>query len=428
MTTEVEMVPLSKIKIEDRERKDLGDIESLASTIADKGLIQPIIVNQYYRLLAGERRFRAVESLGWETIPTIVHTTSGSIDNLEIELIENAYRKDFTWQERANLERRIYDKKLEKDPNWTQDKQAGITDKSVGAVNRRIQLAEAMELMPDLADCDSEEEAWKTLKKLEENYVTEELIKKAPAEVKQASKWASDHYIVGDAFELMRKCADGIADFAEVDPPFAVDLIKDRKARNKNKDSHDNYNEWPKESYPALYEKMAKEVFRILKKDTFAVFWFGPTWHRETLDVLREVGFSVPDIPPIWNKGAVGQTASPDTNFGSCYEPFWLARKGHPKLAKPGRGNTFDFTPLSPLKKIHATEKPLELLQEIISTICTPGCAILVPFLGSGVSLRAAYSLGHTGWGYDLSEENKKLFLKKVYDDAQKSGDTNEDT
>ena len=416
-----DIVPIEKIKVRERARKDLGDIEALAEDVAERGILQPLVVDQYFRLLAGERRLTAAKMAGLTEVPVVIKTTTGHIDSLEIELIENTLRKDFTWQERATLERRIYDEKLEKDPNWTQAKQADTQDAAIGAVNRRIQLAEAMELMPELADCETEAEAWKTLSKLEESYATAALLEKVPAEVKSAARWANDHYIVGDAIEGMKKVADKIADFAEVDPPYAVEIIEGRKARNADKTSHGNYHEWPRDSYPAKYGEVATEVFRILKDGTFAVFWFGPTWFAETRDVLREVGFAVPDIPAVWSKGPVGQTASPDTTFGSCYEPFWLARKGNGKMARPGRGNVFNFTPVTPMKKIHATEKPLALLQDIISTITFPGSAILVPFLGSGVTLRAAYSLGHTGWGYDLSEENKNLFLKRVYDDGEAS-------
>lgn len=422
MKYEVEMVPLSRVKIDkDRARKDMGDIDALTEDVKLRGIIQPIIVDQYYRLLAGERRWTAAFIAELPEIPVIVRNVSGKIDALEIELIENTLRKDFTWQEQAALEKRIYDEKVKKDPNWTQARQAEATDSSTGAVNRRIQLAEAIELLPELAECETEAEAWKALSKLEEHYATTALLEKVPENIKSASQWASDHYIVSDVFEGMKKVANGVADFAEVDPPYAVEIIEDRKARNTDKSSHGNYTEWPRDSYPAKYREVAAEVYRILKDGTFAVFWFGPTWHAEVRDAIRSVGFNVPDIPAVWTKGAIGQTASPDTTFGSCYEPFWLARKGPGKMAKPGRSNVFDFLPVTPMKKIHATEKPLALLQEIISTICFPGCSILVPFLGSGVTLRAAYSLGHTGWGYDLSAENKRLFLKRVYEDGEAS-------
>lgn len=64
----------------------------------------------------------------------------------------------------------------------------------------------------------------------------------------------------------------------------------------------------------------------------------------------------------------------------------------------------------------------MELMQTILDTCLWPGSTVLIPFLGSGVTLRAAYSRNHTGFGWDLSEENKKRFLKKVAEDT--NGDT----
>lgn len=406
--------PIDKIIVKDRYRTDKGDIEGLAESIKEKGLLQPIVLDSKLNLLAGERRYLACQLAGLKTIPTFIYQTKSKIDPLEIELIENTQRKDFTWQERARLERTIFELKVKVDPQWSGRKQAEARDESNSNINRRLQIAEAMELLPELAECKTEDDAWKEFSKLKEKVVIEELRKRVNPAIAQASKWAQDHYRVGDAFDGMRKNKAECAHFAEVDPPYGVDLGK-VKSRNADKVEIGRYSEIDATEYEAFFAKVAAEVFRILRKDAFAVFWFGPTWQSETLGILRDVGFTVPDIPAVWTKGSVGQTASPDTTFGSCYEPFWLARKGKPKLAKPGRGNVFEgFAPVSYAKKIHATEKPLGLLEEILNVILLPGSAILIPFLGSGVTLRAAYKLGHTGWGYDLDPTNKELFLGKV--------------
>ena len=64
--------PLDSIKIGSRFRQDHGDIGALARSIADIGLLHPIVVTQHGHLLAGRRRFEACRSLGWETIPVTV--------------------------------------------------------------------------------------------------------------------------------------------------------------------------------------------------------------------------------------------------------------------------------------------------------------------------------------------------------------------
>lgn len=407
-------IPIELIKIGLRAREEKGDIEGLAEKIKEKGLIQPITISQDYELIAGERRLLAHKHLGLERIEAIIRPTKDKIDAAEVELIENIARKDMTWQEIAKGEKALFEMKAKKG-KWTQRDQADYLKESQASTWRYIKMAEAIEMIPDLAEAKDFNEAWKDYKKLEEGLVTQALSAKTPVNIKQAAKWASDHYHVGDAFLGMQGIKDGLVHFAEIDPPYAVDLDV-RKSRN-TKSNMDEYNEVDPDEYINFYERTAAEVFRILRPDSFAIFWFGWDWYSDVREIIQGAGFKIPTIPAIWTKGSSGQTASPDTTLGSCHEPFWLARKGKPKLAKPGRSNVFDFSPIPAAKKIHPTERPLEMMKEILATTCFPGSSIIVPFLGSGVTLRAAYQQGHTGFGWDLSEENKRKFLRRVAED-----------
>lgn len=91
---------ISLIKVENRYRKDLGDIESLARSISDIGLLHPVVINSGYRLIAGERRIEAHKLLGLSDIEArIVHVPS----LLQAEHDENELCKGFTLSERAAI-------------------------------------------------------------------------------------------------------------------------------------------------------------------------------------------------------------------------------------------------------------------------------------------------------------------------------------
>lgn len=91
---------ISLVKVENRFRKEFGDIDGLAASIAELGLLQPIGIDANYRLVFGERRLRACQALGWEKIPArTVHLDS----ILKGELAENEFRKDFTHSERVAI-------------------------------------------------------------------------------------------------------------------------------------------------------------------------------------------------------------------------------------------------------------------------------------------------------------------------------------
>jgi ParB family chromosome partitioning protein len=64
--------PIERISVGARHRRDMGDIDGLAASIDDIGLLQPILIRPDGRLLAGERRLRACVTLGWREIPVAI--------------------------------------------------------------------------------------------------------------------------------------------------------------------------------------------------------------------------------------------------------------------------------------------------------------------------------------------------------------------
>jgi len=416
---EIKEVPITRVRTGERYRYEMGDITDLAKNIAEIGILQPITVDPRYLLLAGGRRLAAAKEAGLKNIPVIVRRVRTEVDRREIELVENIFRKDLTWVERSNLEKCIFDLRRESNPKHKMSEQADEKGVTTQTVSRRILIAEAMEAIPELADCKTEDEAWKKLKRLEEQVVVRTLTERAGSKTKTAHKWAKDHYMIGDTLKQLPKIDNGVFRFAEVDPPYGVNL-PEKKGRNKDIAQLDRYNEVPSNKYEDFLNNVGSEVFRVLTDNTFCVWWYGHSWYASVVRILSEVGFKVQEVPGIWYKGQAGQTSSPDTMLASCYEPFILCRKGMPKMRTPGRSNVFDFSPVSAQTKIHPTERPLELMKEILATFTYPGTSVLVPFLGSGVTLRAAYHSQLTGYGWDLDKLCKKRFISQVANDFLK--------
>lgn len=96
---------IADIKVGNRHRKDMGDLTSLAQSIEDDGLLQPIGVTEKLQLVFGERRLRATrEILKKKTIlARIVDVTS----IIAGEFAENEIRKDFTPSERVAIAKAI---------------------------------------------------------------------------------------------------------------------------------------------------------------------------------------------------------------------------------------------------------------------------------------------------------------------------------
>jgi len=105
---EVVKLPIDKIvanKFQPRTIFDEDKIEELARTIHMHGVIQPIVVrvdeDEDFEIIAGERRYRAMKSLGWEEVPAIIRQLSDK-ETASIALIENLQREELTAIEEAN--------------------------------------------------------------------------------------------------------------------------------------------------------------------------------------------------------------------------------------------------------------------------------------------------------------------------------------
>ncbi len=109
------MVPLSTIEPDPNQpRSAMGDLDELVASIREKGVLEPILVRPrpegegdvpapagiLYRIISGERRYRAAQEAGLYEVPVIEMDVSEQ-EALEIALIENLQRKDLTPFEEA---------------------------------------------------------------------------------------------------------------------------------------------------------------------------------------------------------------------------------------------------------------------------------------------------------------------------------------
>jgi ParB family transcriptional regulator, chromosome partitioning protein len=114
------------------------DIESLARSLRDKGLLQPLVVRpkgQYFEIVAGERRWRAAQRASIHTVPVLVRDLDDR-ETLEIAIIENVQRSDLNALEEARAYKMLMDSY-----DYTQQQLADSIGKS------RSHIANTMRLM-----------------------------------------------------------------------------------------------------------------------------------------------------------------------------------------------------------------------------------------------------------------------------------------
>ena len=93
------LVSIKDIKVKNRVRRDLGNLENLKDSLRRYGLLNPITLNSKYQLIAGERRLEAAKAIGWTSINANIIDNLTPLSQLEMELEENNQRKEFTDEE-----------------------------------------------------------------------------------------------------------------------------------------------------------------------------------------------------------------------------------------------------------------------------------------------------------------------------------------
>jgi ParB family chromosome partitioning protein len=118
MDSALRVVPISHIKpnaFQPRSHFDEESMSSLAASIREVGLLQPVLVREVegedesYELIAGERRWRAARRAGLQTIPVLVQPDTGDVTSLEQALVENLHREDLNALEEAAAYQQLID-------------------------------------------------------------------------------------------------------------------------------------------------------------------------------------------------------------------------------------------------------------------------------------------------------------------------------
>lgn len=420
-----EVVNIDSIIVGDRFRIDYKDIEDLMNSIKEKGLIHYPSIDQNNMLIAGGRRLEAMKRLGWIEVPVTRKTINNSLELRELELEENLQREDMDWQEEVALKNEIL--RLKQEIHGIKGlgrNQAGVSQADVAKLvgdspsnfSLDVNLAQAIEVIPELAQCKTKDEARKKMKQLQEKVIVDELMRRKIEEPKNTSSKfhkADESFIIGDAIANLKNHPSYNYSFINCDPPYGIDLNSVKKGNDTPSTVDRDYKEWSAEEYLSLCKTVAEECYRIVD-NAFMTFWFGIQWYQPLKDILENAGWKLDPVPGIWHAIGAAQTMQPEVHLGKNYEVFFVCRKGKPILNKRGHTNVFAYSKLGADKKIHPTEKPMELMLEIIETFCQPHGEVLVPFLGSGVDLLACLKTNRSCRGFDLNNEVKKRFLLKV--------------
>lgn len=423
-------IPVSSVIVSrpERQRRELTSLEELAKSIAEVGLINPIVIDQNNVLIAGERRFTAIrDHLGW------THVTAQRAEDLPpevlylIELEENVKRVDLPWQDQCRAVDEYHNLKRKSDQSWNVAKTASALGVSASEVYSRVAVHKAIESGDKLvlgadkystargiverqklrAKESASEQIAQMLtpqrERLQPNESDEESFDDEPAnlEVDFSSQAPWTPYLHADFAEWQRNYSGPKFNFLHCDFPYGVNAGKHNQGAAGAFGGYED----SKEVFWSLVGVLANAMENVVAESAHMMFWFSMDYYSDTLTFLREMGWNVNPFPLIWHKSDnSGILPDPKRGPRRIYETAFLCSRGD-RLIAQAVGNTFAAPNL---KTIHMSEKNPDMLAHFFRMFVDSSTVMLDPTMGSGNAVKVAERMGAS---YVLGLERDQIFF-----------------
>ncbi|MPS31013.1 MULTISPECIES: site-specific DNA-methyltransferase [unclassified Salinivibrio] len=210
-----------------------------------------------------------------------------------------------------------------------------------------------------------------------------------------------------DAVNWLSTLADASVDLLVTDPPYES-LEKHRKigTTTRLKVSQGSSNQWFDIFPNERFESLLSEVYRVLKKNSHFYLFCDQETMFTIKPIAEKVGFRFWK-PIVWDKVCIGM----GYHYRARHEYILFFEKGKRKL------NNLSVPDILEYKRVYRgypTEKPVELLETLISQSSQKDELVVDPFFGSGSSLVAAVNLDRKYLGCDISESAHQHFRSRL--------------
>jgi site-specific DNA-methyltransferase (adenine-specific) len=331
----------------------------------------------------------------------------------QIELEENIKRKAFTPAEEVLAMKEIHEMKQRQygvNPRaggWKIEDTAALLGITTASAAGTMRLADVIDAFPQLREAKTKSEITRAAKCMEK--MAANVIGLGKHEAHVAANLATIKMDNADALVWMKGLPDAFANILLTDPPYGIDYQDVGGTLGGNTGSGLTTSGFKfddsTERAIGLYKELATESYRFTTVDAHAYVFLGPEHFWTVRSIFTDAGWSCHIKPLIWIKRAVGQCNVPSQWPSSCYEMMLYARKPATRLVTEGRPDWVDFAIVNPSDRLHPSEKPVPLLEDLISRSTTPGMTLVDPFAGSGASLEAGHKQKLICYGCEILPE-----------------------
>lgn len=454
------------LKVEDRIREDLGDMDEFIDSIYENGLLQPIVLEDDNSLIAGGRRFTAFKTLSkfdrvrspeFHYIPFTRFGTLSPSKRRMLELEENLRRKSFTWQENvlgiadyhglATMEANLDGEK------WTQNATGQFFNINQSDVSVALMLAKHLKKKESpLWKLDSAFEAVKFLAQQEldrANLESKRRIEQRRAQITAVNTAAgtqtsatgtilmpvtpmgttkaegerdiitrdaiSKMYFHGDFEEVIRLVSksERIHHFI-TDPPYGINT--DQMVQESIERIADTHKVEPNKK---LIKRFLRVSFDVIQPDGFVCMWYDMDWHETIASWAEEIGWKVCRWPFVWCKTSSCQNNAAQYNITKATEVCYFFRRSEQSILKKKRHvNYLEASGVN--SKSHPFIKPAAVWNWLIETVSTENQTIFDPFAGEGSCLQEAYKMNRIPFGAEIDEKHIAQGIETLHEELNR--------
>lgn len=431
----MQIISYADVIVRDRQRKKIQTttVNELKESILARGLLQPPVVRREgdkYILIAGERRYRSVglihkeekyfqcngQTIATGELPVLFTDLETLLQLKEAEFDENFQRVDLTWQERATALAEIHAMRMESNPKQTFQETGKEIASKVGKgnpthigtkVRESIVIAENLH-NPAVANARSAAEAHTLILRQEEEKVLAELARRRTATMVDPDIKLRH----GDSLELMPQLDAGLVDLILSDPPYGIAASGGGfRARTA---VHHNYQDDEETSWE-IQKAILTEGFRLTKNRANIFMFTDIKWWDRLQRVSAQIGWTPFRRPLIWGKSDSEGLAPWGSSGPRITTDFiFFATKGEKGLlASPTDYLRVNRVPRD--ERIHAAQKPLELLKKLIECSTLPGDLVFDPCAGSGSTLIAAKESQRRALGIEKDTDYYNTAMANIF-------------
>jgi len=208
----------------------------------------------------------------------------------------------------------------------------------------------------------------------------------------------------GDCMDVMAGLPDNSVDMILTDPPYGIKYQSHGRTKSpkfevlKNDDNDMRF---------VAY----KEMYRILADDSVLVtFASWKNYHKDYAEL--EKYFDIKNVIVWWKHG--GGMGDLKHTLATDYELAIVCHKGKCKLRGKREGSVWECGKVAPSKMVHATQKPVKLMRDLILKYTDEGDTVLDGFMGSGSTGVACVETGRNFVGIELDEKYYGISAERI--------------